>query len=208
MGSMQGDDLQLNGDLACENAEIRGALRVGGVAVPAVIVHDASLAGDGTAGSPLATVDGETAIALAVGSGLAGLGTNAVPLANNVQHDASLAGLGTAGSPLAVVNPIPFASWRKVGAGTSVAIAASTTVTLGTFSRTAAEQMFCTGWVVNDVGGAAWAPDRSTLLGSADAVSMFFERTGVANEFLLRARNGNLAGPSRTVEWMVIGVTP
>lgn len=28
MGSQQGDDLQLNGDLACENAEVRGSLRV------------------------------------------------------------------------------------------------------------------------------------------------------------------------------------
>lgn len=31
MGSQQGDDLQLNGDMACENATIRGNLTVGGV---------------------------------------------------------------------------------------------------------------------------------------------------------------------------------
>jgi len=30
MGSQQGDDLQLNGDLACQNAEVRGRLTVGG----------------------------------------------------------------------------------------------------------------------------------------------------------------------------------
>lgn len=33
MGSQQGDDLQLNGDMACENAEIRGELRVAGAVV-------------------------------------------------------------------------------------------------------------------------------------------------------------------------------
>lgn len=30
MGSMQGDDLQLQGDVACENAEVRGQLKVAG----------------------------------------------------------------------------------------------------------------------------------------------------------------------------------
>lgn len=33
MGSAQGDDLQLNGDLACANAEIRGQLKVAGMAI-------------------------------------------------------------------------------------------------------------------------------------------------------------------------------
>lgn len=38
MGSMQGDDLQLQGDLACENAEIRGELKVGGSIVGSSVV--------------------------------------------------------------------------------------------------------------------------------------------------------------------------
>lgn len=61
MGSQQGDDLQLNGDLACANAEIRGALRaaaisVGGAAPLTSVAHDGSLSGNGTAGNPLSVV--------------------------------------------------------------------------------------------------------------------------------------------------------
>lgn len=46
MGSMQGDDLQLQGDLACENAEVRGQLKVGGQAVApkAIVVYAPGIA--------------------------------------------------------------------------------------------------------------------------------------------------------------------
>ncbi len=40
MGSQQGDDLQLNGDLACENAEIRGELIVAGTPITPGAVAD------------------------------------------------------------------------------------------------------------------------------------------------------------------------
>lgn len=51
---MQGDDLQLQGDLACENAEIRGQLKVAGqVITPGGGGGGAQLDGDGTLADPL-----------------------------------------------------------------------------------------------------------------------------------------------------------
>lgn len=64
MGSMQGDDLQLQGDLACENAEIRGQLKVAGTPItpapPPVPTSggQAGLVGAGTSLDPLLAVAG------------------------------------------------------------------------------------------------------------------------------------------------------
>ena len=51
-----GDDLQLTGDLACQNAEIRSTLLVAGAAPLATVAHDATLTGDGTLALPLSVV--------------------------------------------------------------------------------------------------------------------------------------------------------
>lgn len=94
---------------------------------------------------------------------------------------------------------------RRVVASGSVTIGANATVTLGTFTRNAAERLVMSGFVTNNNAGAAFFSGGSAVL--SDSVAFFLDRTANADEFRARAINGNLLA-SRTFEWLIEAVSP
>jgi hypothetical protein len=88
----------------------------------------------------------------------------------------------------------------------SFSIPAASTVTLATFTRNAGERLSAFGYVTDNVAGAAFQESRELAVPS-DEVSYWFERTAIANQVLLRARNEE-ALLARVLEWAVMGFTP
>jgi hypothetical protein len=87
----------------------------------------------------------------------------------------------------------------------SITVAASSLVTLTTGSRNTSELLRIQAFVTNNVAGAGWSEDLSTSA-SSDNVILFFQRTANTNEFMLVAKNNGTS--SRTIEWLVYGITP
>ena len=159
-----------------------------------------------------ATAPGTGAGAIGVDSGDLKFGTGSVEEVvervtrkGQVNGYAGLNGSGQVTAPLAAGIPLSGATaFRKIGNGTTN-IAGAATITLGTFTRNANEQLSPTMWVQQNVASLGFAPDRAAI--GAEGISLFFERTVNANEFTVRAINNNVT-TARDVEWAVYGIIP
>ncbi|HLF10666.1 MAG TPA: hypothetical protein VJA26_05585 [Gammaproteobacteria bacterium] len=135
-------DLQLNGDLGCQNAEVRGLLTVGGSpALVTVSVDGTTINGDGTPPSPLAVIPSglDELVRVATGATIAGDGLTATPLdvvdeTVRVATDATIDGDGLTASPLGVSTatllPTRVTLWHdesRIIAGAALARAVGTT---------------------------------------------------------------------------------
>lgn len=94
-------------------------------------------------------------------------------------------------------------SGSRVVASGQTTVAGLATVTLATITRFAGERLAANIFVTDNVNGCNFAQGLS-LLGT-DSVRIYFEKTNVANQVLVKASNAHLT-QSRTIDWAVTGV--
>jgi hypothetical protein len=96
---------------------------------------------------------------------------------------------------------VPWSACRKIASG-SATVTALSIITLATFVRTAGEVILPMAFVSSTVAGLGFSFTNSGTVG----ISFWFERTANADEVSFKSKNVDVT--NRTMDWMVIGMTP